>query len=250
MTVYFRHPNVNPNAPHRPDHRSEHSSDHRLDHRLDHRPGTGRPLRQHKAGVYRTGGKIIFDWLLVLASLPVVLPLVAILAVLVALDGAAPFYRQRRVGRGGKIFHLLKIRTMVPNAEGILQDYLAQNPEARREWDRNQKLRNDPRITRLGCFLRKSSIDELPQLWNVLRGNMSLIGPRPMMLDQRARYPGTAYYHLRPGITGLWQVSDRNQSSFAERAEFDTEYYHTLSLKTDWSIFWRTISVVLRGTGY
>jgi len=168
----------------------------------------------------------------------------------VALDGAAPFYRQRRVGRGGKIFHLLKIRTMVPNAEGILQDYLAQNPEARREWDRNQKLRNDPRITRLGCFLRKSSIDELPQLWNVLRGNMSLIGPRPMMLDQRARYPGTAYYHLRPGITGLWQVSDRNQSSFAERAEFDTEYYHTLSLKTDWSIFWRTISVVLRGTGY
>jgi len=236
MTVYFRHPTVDQNAPDRP----------------DRKPVTGRSLRQRKAhsGIYRRGGKIIFDWVLVLASLPVVLPLVVVLAVLVALDGAAPIYRQRRVGRNGKIFHLLKLRTMVANAEHILQDHLERNPEARREWEHKQKLRHDPRITRLGRFLRKSSIDELPQLWNVLRGDMSLIGPRPMMLDQRARYPGSAYYRLRPGITGLWQVSDRNESSFAERAQFDTEYYHSLSLKTDWSIFWRTISVVLRGTGY
>lgn len=211
-----------------------------------------RPLHRRKNGFYRTGGKIIFDWLLVLASLPVVIPLVGILAILGALDGAGPFYRQRRVGRNGKIFQMLKLRTMVPDAEHILQKYLDQNPEARHEWDRDQKLRNDPRITRLGCFLRKASIDELPQLWNVLRGEMSLIGPRPMMVDQQALYPnpGAAYYRLRPGITGLWQVSDRNESSFADRAEFDGSYYNDLSLKTDLSIFARTIGVVLRATGY
>ena len=116
----------------------------------------------------------------------------------------------------------------------------------------DQKLRNDPRITRLGHILRKASIDELPQLWNVLRGEMSLIGPRPMMVDQQALYPnpGAAYYRLRPGITGLWQVSDRNESSFVERATFDGSYYNDLSLKADLSIFVRTISVVMRATGH
>ena len=208
------------------------------------------PMHRRRHVFYRVAGKVIFDWLLVLASLPVVVPLVGILALLVALDGAMPFYRQQRVGRNGKIFSMWKIRTMVANAEDALQDYLEQNPEARDEWDHKQKLRQDPRITWLGCFLRKSSIDELPQLWNVLRGDMSLIGPRPMMLDQQALYPGSAYYRMRPGITGLWQVSDRNESSFSERAEFDTEYYYSLSLKADVSIFFRTISVVLRGTGY
>ena len=145
---------------------------------------------------------------------------------------------------------MLKIRSMVPDAELILQDYLEQNPKARDEWEHKQKLRCDPRITWLGSFLRKLSIDELPQLWNVLRGDMSLIGPRPIMIDQRALYPGSAYYHMRPGITGLWQVSDRNESSFIERAKFDTDYYNNCSLKTDLTIFMRTIGVVLRGTGY
>jgi lipopolysaccharide/colanic/teichoic acid biosynthesis glycosyltransferase len=203
-----------------------------------------------ESSVYRAVGKTIFDYLLVLASLPVVLPLIGLLAILVSLDGASPFYRQRRVGRNGKIFNILKLRTMVPDAEHILHKHLENDSEALREWDHMQKLRHDPRITRLGCILRKTSLDELPQLWNVLCGDMSLIGPRPMMVDQRALYPGTAYYQMRPGITGLWQVSDRNQSSFAERATFDVDYYNSLSLKSDLSIFMRTIGVVLRGTGY
>ncbi len=207
-------------------------------------------LLQRRIGFYREGGKTIVDWLLVLASLPVVLPLVALLALVIALGGVAPFYRQRRVGRNGRIFNILKLRTMVPDAEHILEEYLQRNPEARYEWDHKQKLRYDPRITRLGCLLRKASFDELPQLWNVLRGDMSLIGPRPMMVDQLALYPGSAYYRMRPGITGLWQVSDRNESSFAERAEFDAAYYNDLSFRMDLSIFMRTIGVVLRGTGY
>lgn len=232
MTVHFRHSTIHKD--------------------VTRTRGVARSLRQRSNGVYPLAGKTILDWLFVLASLPVVLPLVGILALLAALDGGTPFYRQRRVGRHGKIFHMLKIRTMVPDAEHILQEYLEQNPEARDEWDHKQKLRYDPRITRLGRFLRKTSIDELPQLWNVLRGDMSLIGPRPMTVDQQALYPnpGAAYYRLRPGITGLWQVSDRNQSSFADRAEFDADYYNALSLKTDLSIFMRTIGVVLRGTGY
>jgi len=201
---------------------------------------------------YRSAGKGFFDYLLVLASLPVVVPLIGILALLVALDGAAPFYRQRRVGRNGKVFQMLKLRTMVPEAEHILQALLESDPEARREWDHKQKLCHDPRITPLGNILRKASIDELPQLWNVLRGEMSLIGPRPMMVEQERLYPnpGAAYYRLRPGITGLWQVSERNLSSFTERSAFDTEYYKGLSFKMDLSIFMRTIGVVLRGTGY
>ncbi len=218
--------------------------------RASRKVGLGRTLHRQRRDFYHIAGKMIFDWLLVLASLPVVVPLVGVLAILVALDGSTPFYRQRRVGRNGRIFNMWKIRTMVPDAEDILQEYLEQNTGAREEWEHKQKLRYDPRITRLGCFLRKSSIDELPQLWNVLRGDMSLIGPRPMMIDQQARYPGAAYYHLRPGITGLWQVSDRNESNFSERAKFDTDYYYNLSLKTDLSIFVRTIITVLRGTGY
>lgn len=217
------------------------------------RPSTAADSALHDAryqhGFFQRAGKIIFDWLFVLASLPVVVPLIGVLALLVALDGSSPFYRQWRVGRNGKLFRLLKLRTMVPDAEHILQDYLDQNPKARDEWEHKQKLRHDPRITRVGRFLRKSSIDELPQLWNVLCGDMSLIGPRPMMADQRALYPGSAYYFMRPGITGSWQVSDRNESSFIERAKFDTEYYENISLKADLSIFMKTIGVVLRGTG-
>ena len=204
---------------------------------------SGRP------GLYRTSGKVVFDYLLVLAALPVVVPLIAILALLVALDGASPFYRQRRIGRNGNTFDMLKLRTMVPDADRILQGYLDSNPEARREWEHKQKLLHDPRVTWIGRILRKTSLDELPQLWNVLRGEMSLIGPRPMMTCQAALYPGTAYYRMRPGITGLWQVSDRNRSGFAERAGFDSDYYRDMSLTSDLSIFMRTIAVVIRGTG-
>src|SRR5690606_30267059 len=126
---------------------------------------------------------------------------------------------------------------------------LATNPEAKAEWELTQKLKNDPRITRFGHFLRKTSLDELPQLWNVLRGDMSIVGPRPMMLEQAQLYPGADYYHLRLGVTGLWQISDRNNSTFAARATFDARYAAELSLKGDISIIARTVGVVLRCTG-
>jgi lipopolysaccharide/colanic/teichoic acid biosynthesis glycosyltransferase len=200
--------------------------------------------------LYRSLFKRVLDVLLVLAALPVTLPVVLVMALLVARDGASPFFLQKRVTKNGRIFHMVKIRTMVPDAEGYLASYLAKNPAARREWDETQKLKDDPRITRVGRLLRKTSLDELPQLWNVLKGDMSLVGPRPMMVDQQDLYPGRAYYALRPGITGSWQVSDRNNGTFAGRAKFDAEYYANLSLATDLSILLRTVSVVVRGTGY
>lgn len=200
--------------------------------------------------LYPRIGKRVFDCVLILLAVPVVVPVIALLAVLAALDGAAPFYWQERIGRHGRIFRLLKIRTMVPDADEVLEDYLAENPAAREEWDLHQKLHDDPRITRIGNVIRKTSMDELPQLWNVLRGDMSLVGPRPMMVDQRPLYPGKDYYRVRPGITGLWQISERNNSSFAERAIYDTRYFRSLSLKTDLKILWSTVGVVLRATGY
>jgi lipopolysaccharide/colanic/teichoic acid biosynthesis glycosyltransferase len=142
-----------------------------------------------------------------------------------------------------------KLRSMVADADARLGAYLDANPERRREWDENQKLRDDPRITPVGRIIRKTSIDELPQLWNVLRGDMSLVGPRPMMPDQQAIYPGTAYYALRPGITGFWQTSVRNESSFADRARFDASYLRDLSFATDFGVLLRTVRVVVCGTG-
>jgi lipopolysaccharide/colanic/teichoic acid biosynthesis glycosyltransferase len=138
---------------------------------------------------------------------------------------------------------------MVPGAEARLAAHLAADPAARAEWDRSQKLREDPRVTPLGRLLRRSSLDELPQLWNVLAGDMSLVGPRPMMPCQQALYPGEAYYRLRPGLTGPWQVSDRHASAFADRARFDRDYEQALSLATDLRILAATLRAVLRGTG-
>lgn len=194
--------------------------------------------------------KRALDVFLVILSLPVVLPVVLVMLILVARDGASPFYTQERIGRGGRIFRILKIRTMVPDADATFAAYLEKNPEARQEWDSTQKLKCDPRITRVGGLLRKTSLDELPQLWNVLTGDMSIVGPRPMMVSQKSMYPGTAYYALRPGITGSWQVSDRNEGSFAGRAVYDTKYDADLSMATDLSILLRTVSVVMRRTGY
>lgn len=206
--------------------------------------------RRASKGVYASALKRGLDILMIVLALPVALPLIGLMALLAAADGASPFYRQERIGRGGRVFGLLKIRTMVPNADAQLEAYLAKNPAARREWDETQKLKCDPRITRFGRFLRKTSLDELPQLWNVLKGEMSIVGPRPMMVDQKALYPGQAYYRLRPGITGPWQVSDRNNCSFAGRAKYDADYEADLSFATDLSILLRTVSVVVRGTGY
>ena len=207
------------------------------------------PASANYPSFYRGAGKRIFDIAFVLLAAPFVVPLVFFLALFLAYQGVTPFYRQDRVGKNGKSFKMLKLRTMVHDAETVLKEHLAANPEARDEWNRNQKLRNDPRIIKFGSFLRKSSMDELPQFWNVLVGEMSLIGPRPMMVNQQELYPGELYNSMRPGISGLWQVSKRNQSTFADRASHDTEYWKSMLFGTDLSILVRTIFVVLRGTG-
>ncbi len=199
--------------------------------------------------VYNTIFKRWLDIALVLVALPVVLPVVAILALLVALDGNNPFYSQMRIGQHGKKFRIWKIRTMVPDAEIVLKKHLDTNSGARAEWNKMQKLRNDPRITRVGRVLRKTSLDELPQLLNVLLGTMSLVGPRPMMPDQQNLYPGLAYYDLRPGLTGLWQISERNNTAFASRAGFDDRYASNMSMYKDLQIMLRTVGVVMKATG-
>lgn len=203
----------------------------------------------NQSGIYRAFGKRAFDILFVLITALASFTLVAFAAILTALDGHSPFYWQKRVGRGGRVFKMLKIRTMVPDAEARLLAYLDENSEARWEWDLKQKLHDDPRITPLGHFLRRTSLDELPQLWNVLMGEMSVVGPRPMLEDQRQLYPGRDYFEIRPGITGLWQISDRSFGSFADRATFDTAYNHDLSFGTDLRILAATVGVVLRCTG-
>ena len=200
-------------------------------------------------GFYPNIFKRILDLIgVLLLAIPAIL-IVGIFAILIALTGANPFYSQERVGKNGRIFRMWKLRSMVPNAKERLNEYLAQNPEARAEWDKTQKLKNDPRITKIGHFIRKTSLDELPQLLNVYIGDMSLVGPRPMMREQRTLYPGQAYYKLSPGITGFWQVSERNETSFAERAYYDTSYLQQLSFTTDLRVLLKTVAVVLRGTG-
>ncbi len=200
--------------------------------------------------VYRRGLKRALDIMLVLIAVPAVLPFILMLALLVARDGGSPFYNQLRVGRDGRVFRMWKLRSMIKDADAALLAHLASDPEARREWEAHQKLKQDPRITSFGRFLRQTSLDELPQLWNVLVGDMSLVGPRPMMPSQRALYPGTAYYRMRPGITGLWQVTDRNNSSFAERAKYDAQYGLDLSPRTDVKLLLSTVKVVVRATGH
>jgi len=204
----------------------------------------------HRRGIYRQLFKRMMDVTLVILGGIVALPLILILSCLIARDGHAPFYWSDRVGRGGRVFRMLKLRSMVHEADAKLEAHLAADPAAAAEWASTQKLKQDPRVTTLGRILRKSSLDELPQIWNVLKGDMSLIGPRPMMPCQRALYPGGAYYRLRPGMTGPWQVSDRNDSTFVKRADFDRDYDRSLSLWYDLHILARTVTTVMKGTGF
>ncbi|MBP7003134.1 sugar transferase [Amaricoccus sp.] len=201
-------------------------------------------------GLYNRLFKRWFDLALILLSAPFVLPMVLMLGLVVRRDGGPAFYVQDRIGLDGRAFRLWKLRTMVTDADARLAADLAANPALRAEWDETQKLKADPRITPIGRLLRKASLDELPQLWNVFRGDMSLVGPRPMLPEQRALYPGRDYYAMRPGLTGPWQVSERNETSFAGRAEFDSAYARRVSLPTDIAIMCMTVWVVLRGTGY
>ena len=211
------------------------------------------PVTTLRQGYYETIGKRLIDIFAVLLAAPVVVPMIAVILAATWFQGGKPLYVQYRIGRGGKVFRCWKVRTMVQNAEKVLAELVASDPVIAREWHENQKLARDPRITRLGRFLRKTSLDELPQLWNVLNGTMSLIGPRPFLPEQRPLYadgnPDTAYYRLRPGISGLWQVSRRNAGSFRERVQYDEQYGLNVSFLSDVHILWRTFAVVLAATG-
>ncbi len=190
--------------------------------------------------------KRMFD--LVAASLILVLvaPLMATIAVLLRLEGGPVLFAHQRVGREGRLFSCYKFRSMVPNATEVLEKLLAEDPEARAEWERDHKLRNDPRITRLGHILRKLSLDELPQLFNVLRGDMSLVGPRPVVPDELQRYGDAKVYYLmvRPGLTGLWQISGRNDVDYDQRVALDTWYVRNWTLWNDIVILFKTLVVV------
>jgi len=209
-----------------------------------------RAKRSTGYGLYRAYGKRALDILLVLMSIIPVMVVIAIMSLLIMMDGKSPFYAQNRVGRNGRVFRMWKMRSMVANADKVLAGYLQSNPEAKAEWDRDQKLKNDPRVTRMGRLIRATSLDELPQLFNVLMGDMSLVGPRPIMCNQRNLYPGTEYYAMRPGITGYWQTSVRNESSFRQRASYDADYFREISLTTDLNIVGKTFGVVLKATGH
>ena len=209
------------------------------------------PVQTSKRRPYRNFGKRLLDTIAIVASLPFALPVIGLCALALWMEDGTPFYTQKRLGRNGKRFSILKLRTMVLDADQVLEEYLASDPKMRAEWDTLQKLKDDPRVTRVGAFLRATSLDELPQLLNVLKGDMSLVGPRPMMVEQEEMYGDMrAYAALRPGITGLWQVSARNGNTFRYRNEVDAAYERSLTLGKDLTILVKTIGVVMRRTGY
>lgn len=180
------------------------------------------------------------------------LPLIALVAIAIRLDSPGPvFFAQARIGKGGRKFRAWKFRTMVRDAEQLLDRFLQDRPALREEWERDQKLRDDPRVTRVGRLLRRTSLDELPQLWNVLRGEMSLVGPRPIVDEEVGRYGPrfTLYAQVLPGITGLWQVSGRNDTSYEQRVELDSYYVRNWSPWLDLYVLARTVWVVLTGRG-
>ncbi|WP_170327875.1 sugar transferase [Ruegeria arenilitoris] len=215
--------------------------------------GTAEQPVPHQApsGLYSGLGKRAFDIVFALLLLPVVAPVIAVLWCLVRRDGGPGFFGHTRVGQNAKPFKCWKIRSMVVDAEARLQAYLDANPEAAAEWERDHKLTDDPRINRLGHILRKTSLDELPQIWNVLKGEMSFVGPRPVVAIELVKYgsSASAYLAQKPGITGLWQVSGRNDISYAERVAMDVAYLTRRSFLSDIRIISLTASAVLLRTG-
>lgn len=197
---------------------------------------------------YKRAFDILFASVFGILALPVGL----LIAAAIAMDTRGPiFFRHDRVGRGNRPFGLWKFRSMVANADAMLEDFLASHPERRAEWIATHKLKDDPRVTRVGRFLRRTSLDELPQIWNVLRGDMSMVGPRPIVEGEIQKY-GPAfelYSQVSPGLTGLWQVSGRNDTSYAKRTRIDASYIRNWTFREDLSILLRTVFVVLRRHG-
>lgn len=193
-----------------------------------------------------------FDVLAASLALVLISPLFLMLMALVKFsDGGSVFYGHSRIGHNGRPFRCLKFRTMRADGDRILQEHLRNNPAAYEEWRATRKLQNDPRVTIVGSVLRKLSLDELPQLINIIRGEMSIVGPRPVVEDELELYDSAAVYYLqsRPGLTGLWQISGRNDVSYAARVAFDTHYVQNWSLLNDFSIVVRTIPAVCFSRG-
>jgi undecaprenyl-phosphate galactose phosphotransferase len=213
-------------------------------------PGNVRSQRARAIGL---ACKRVFDILGAAILLLILLPVLPVLALAVRMDGGPVLYRHTRVGLDGRAFGCLKYRTMVPSADRVLADYLAANPLAAAEWTAARKLSHDPRVTRLGAIMRSTSLDEVPQLFNVLRGEMSLVGPRPVVRDELEEHYGPAgrdaYAATKPGITGLWQVSGRSGTSYEQRVSLDITYARTWSLLLDLKILFRTVPAVLARRG-
>ncbi len=196
--------------------------------------------------------KNCIDLLLTIVIGSLSLPLLLLIMLAIKLDSAGPiFYTHKRLGQNGRMFEAIKFRTMAHNAEQLLEYHFQQRPDLREIWQQEQKLRQDPRLTRVGKLLRRTSLDELPQLWNVLRGEMSLVGPRPIITEEIYRYEEkyTLYTKVKPGLTGLWQVSGRNNISYEERVNLDAYYVRNWSVWLDLYILLRTVWVVITAEG-
>lgn len=208
----------------------------------------GLPARHFRYRVVKRS----MDIALVLLSLPVTLPILGAVATAVALSTPGPvFYSHRRIRKNGAFFSMWKFRTMCVNSAEVLEKYLASHPEAKAEWSKSHKLRHDPRVTRVGAFLRRYSLDELPQLWNVLTGQMSLVGPRPIVAAEVEKYSDCfgCYCKVKPGLTGLWQVSGRSSLTYDERVGLDCDYVQRWSLRKDARILMKTFSAVVNQDG-
>ncbi|HID9896145.1 undecaprenyl-phosphate galactose phosphotransferase WbaP [Serratia ureilytica] len=195
--------------------------------------------------------KRIFDIVGSLSIMIALSPVLLFLAYKVSRDGGNAIYGHERIGKNGKKFKCLKFRSMIVNSQEVLSELLKTDPEAKAEWEKDFKLKNDPRITKIGSFIRRTSLDELPQLWNVLVGEMSLVGPRPIVEAELERYAGDVDYYLmaKPGMTGLWQVSGRNNIDYDTRVYFDAWYVKNWALWNDIVILFKTIGVVLKRDG-
>ncbi|WP_306190425.1 exopolysaccharide biosynthesis polyprenyl glycosylphosphotransferase, partial [Escherichia coli] len=195
--------------------------------------------------------KRIFDLVGSIAIIITISPLLLYIYNKVKKDGGPAIYSHERIGKGGKIFKCLKFRSMVTNSKEVLEDLLSKDIQAKQEWEATFKLKNDPRITKIGHFLRRTSLDELPQLFNVLKGEMSLVGPRPIITAELEKYNDEVAYYLlsKPGMTGLWQVSGRSDVDYETRVYLDTWYVKNWSMWNDIAILFKTIGVVLKKDG-
>jgi len=201
---------------------------------------------------YRSFFKRLLDIFLCFLILPFVLPVLLLLIIIIKLDSKGPaIYRSERIGKNGKNFDCLKLRTMCLNADKVLDNLLGKEELLKKEYLKFRKLKNDPRITRFGKILRKFSLDELPQIFNVLKGEMSFVGPRPIVGDEITKYGKSfsIYKSLSPGITGLWQVNGRNETSFHGRVEMDLNYFENGGLAYDLKILMKTVPAVLSKKG-